>query len=155
VFDIDNSIYTGIFAGGQSFTNQNNTAFITSYPALPHGTPVPWLISYGYGANFANAELADPDGDGMANWQEYWANTNPNDATSKFVVRAATRLLDGRFQVTFSTSTNRFYRVMASTDLATWQTVQDNIPGVNQDVTVIDTTFRPNLTTIYYRVLVF
>lgn len=157
LFDIDNSIYTNIFAGGQSFTNVNKSAFITSYPPLPYGTPVPWLLNNGLvtGGDYTNAEVADFDGDGMANWQEYRANTNPKNATSVFVVRNVTRLVDGRFQITFSTSTNRTYQVMASTDLTTWQTVQDNIAGVNQDVTIIDTRFLPNLTTIYYRVLVY
>ena len=154
-FDVDNSIYTNIVAGGQSFTNVNRSGFVTSYPVLPYGTPVPWLISYGYSGNYTNAELADPDGDGMANWQEYWANTNPKDANSKFVVRGAIRLPNGRFQITFSTSTNRFYRVVSSTDLITWQTVQDNISGISQDVTITDTRFLPDLTAIYYRVLVY
>jgi hypothetical protein len=157
VFDIDNSIYTNVLAGGQSFMDQNSTSFIVNYPVLPHGTPVPWLISYGLvtSDDYTNAELADTDGDGAPNWQEYWANTNPRDSNSRFVVRSAIRLPNGRFQVTFSTSTNRTYRVIASTDLTTWQTVQDNIPGVNQDVSIIDTRYLPNLTTIYYRVLVY
>jgi hypothetical protein len=157
VFDIDNSIYTNILAGGQCFTNENSTSFIVNYPVLPHGTPVPWLISYALvtSNDYTNAELADPDSDGAPNWQEYLANTNPRDSSSVFVVRSATRLPNGRFQVTFSTSTNRTYRLIASTDLTTWQTVQDNIPGVNQDVSIIDTRYLPNLTTIYYRVLVY
>jgi len=154
-FDIDNSIYTNIVAGGQSFTNQNGASFIANYPVLPYGTPVPWLISFGYSGDYTNAELADPDGDGMPNWKEYWSNTNPRDSNSVFVVRSAMRLPNGRFQVTFSTSTNRTYRVMGSADLTSWQTVQDNIPGVSQDVTIVDTRYLPNLTTIYYRVLVY
>jgi hypothetical protein len=127
---------------------------------MPHGTPVPWLITYGYGTPatsnaWALAELADPDGDGMPNWKEYWANTIPTNAASKFAISSLVRQPDGRFRVTFSTSTNRTYRVDASTDLLNWQIVEDNIPGVNQDVTIVDTRFLTNITTIYYRAVVY
>lgn len=157
-FNVDNSIYSNIFAGGQSFTNQNGAAFTAFYPALPFGTPVPWLLQNGLttvGANYTNAEVADTDGDGALNWQEYWANTDPNNPASKFVARGVNRLPDGRFQLTFSTATNRTYKVVASSDLTNWQTVQDNIPGTGQDVSVVDTRYLPNLTAIYYRVQVY
>ncbi len=154
-FDIDNTVYTniGVFVH-PSFRIENTNDFIKSFPVLPYGTPVPWLMSYGFSGNFTNAEVADTDLDGMLNWQEYRANTNPTNALSKFVIRSASRLVDGRWQVTFSTSINRTYRVDASTDLATWQTVQDNIPGINQDVTIIDTRYVPS-SSMYYRVMVY
>jgi hypothetical protein len=152
-FDVDNSLYTN--SGGQSFVFSDTNSFLTPFPVLPYGTPVPWLMSYGYTGNFTNAELLDPDNDGMANWQEYRANTNPRDAASVFVVRQLTRQSDGRFQVTFATSSNRTYQVQASLDLVNWQTVTDNITGFGQDVTLTDTRFLPNVTNILYRVLVY
>ena len=91
----------------------------------------------------------------MPNWKEYWANTIPTNAASVFLIRNLVRQSDGRFWVTFSTSTNRTYRVDASTDLLNWQIVEDNILGVNQDVTVVDTRFLTNITTIYYRAVVY
>jgi hypothetical protein len=155
VFAIDNTIYTN--TGGQYFSVENANSILKPYPVLPHGTPVPWLISLGYvgSSSWVNAELADPDGDGAPNWQEYWANTNPKDKTSKFVIRNVTRLLNGRFQITFSTSTNRTYRVEGSSDLVNWDTVEDGIPGVNQDVTVADTRLIGNVDTVFYRVVVY
>jgi hypothetical protein len=157
-FTNDNTLYTN--TGGQSFRFENTNQFITLFPTMPHGTPVPWLITYGYGTPatsnaWALAELADPDGDGMPNWKEYWANTIPTNAASKFAISSLVRQPDGRFRVTFSTSTNRTYRVDASTDLLNWQIVEDNIPGVNQDVTIVDTRFLTNITTIYYRAVVY
>lgn len=163
-FTNDNSIYTNIFAGGQSFYFATSNTFIKTFPTLPYGTPVPWLISYGlvtnvsYYTNLAvlsGIEASDSDGDGMANWQEYLANTNPTNAASVFEITDVSRQADGRFQVTFTTSTNRTYRVQASTDLLNWQTIQDNIPGINQDVTITDTRFIPNLTNIFYRAVVY
>ncbi len=47
-FDVDNTVYTN--TGNQSFVFEsgNTNAFITVYPVLPYGTPVPWLIEYGF-----------------------------------------------------------------------------------------------------------
>ena len=155
IFDVDNTLYTN--TGGQSFVLEDTNTFEKLYPALPYGTPVPWLISIGYAnpSGWVQAETADPDHDGAPNWQEYLANTLPFNANSKFVIRNLTRLADGRFQVTFSTSTNRTYRVEASTDLSIWEPVEDGIQGVNQDVSVIDDRLIGNLDAIYYRVVVY
>ncbi|HEY5914490.1 MAG TPA: putative Ig domain-containing protein [Verrucomicrobiae bacterium] len=154
LFSIDNTLYTNMNPRAPSFRIENTNDFLKSFPLLPYGTPVPWLISYGYSGNYTNAEVTDTDGDGMLAWQEYRANTNPTNAASKFVVRTMSRLPDGRWQVTFSTSLNRTYRVEASTDLSNWQSVQDNITGINQDVTITDTRYVPT-DTLYYRVLVY
>jgi hypothetical protein len=150
---VDNTLYTN--TGGQSFTIQNSSSFIRNVIPTPYGTPPAWLTSYGITGVAQFTELADTDNDGMANWQEYRANSNPTNAVSRFVVRNVTRLSDGRFQVTFSTSINRYYRVLGSTDLINWQTVQENIPGINGDVSIVDTRYIPNFTQIYYRVMVY
>ncbi len=152
-FDADNSLYTN--GGGQSFVFQNTNSFLKVFPPLPYGTPVPWLMSYGITGNFTNAEVLDSDGDGAPNWQEYRANTNPTNAASVFKIGAVTRLADGRFQVTFSSSTNRIYRVESSADLSNWQLIQDNIVGNNQDINVVDTRYLPNPYPLYYRVRVY
>jgi len=151
-FEVDNSLYTN--SGGQSFVFSDTNSFLKQFPVLPYGTPVPWLMSFGYTGNFTNAELLDPDNDGMANWQEYRANTSPKNAASVFVIRQMTRQSDGRFQLTFSSSINRTYQVQASLDLMNWQIVQDDITGLGQDVTVTDTRFLPGITKIFYLVLV-
>jgi hypothetical protein len=152
-FEIDNTLYTN--PGGQSFLISDTNSFLTSFPPLPHGTPVPWLISYGYSGDFTNAEFLDPDNDGVPNWQEYRANTNPTNAASVFLGGDLSRQSDGRFVVTFRTSTNRSYQVQASRNLVDWEIVQDKITGLGQDVTIIDTRFLPNVTKIFYRMLVY
>ena len=155
LFAVDNSIYTN--TGGQSFIVENANSVTKVYPVLPYGTPVPWLISLGYigTSSWVSAELADPDNDGVPNWQEYRAHTDPRSKTSRFVIRNVTRLPNGRFQVTFSTSSERSYRVEASSDLVYWETVEDGIPGINQDVTVTDTRLIGNPDAIFYRVVVY
>ena len=153
LFAVDNTIYTN--TGGQSFVFETPISpFVTVYSVLPFGTPVPWLIAHGFTNNFAAAELSDPDGDGMLTWQEYQANTDPRDPNSKFVVDGFSQGLDGRYQITFRTSTNRTYRLDSSADLITWQTVQDNIAGTGGDVSFIDTRYIPGATQLFYRVAV-
>jgi hypothetical protein len=70
-------------------------------------------------------------------------------------MRGVYQTLDGRAQVTFSSASNRFYRLEASVDLATWETVEDLIPGVQGDLTVTDTRYVPGADGILYRVLVY
>ena len=105
--------------------------------------------------NLAAAEISDPDNDGVLTWQEYQANTNPRDGNSKLVIRSVVKGSDGRHQITFSTSTARSYRVLASSDLVNWQIVEENIEGIGADVTVIDDRFIPGTTQMYYRVQVY
>jgi len=150
---VDNTIYTN--TGGQSFVFENTNSFVVGYTNLPYGTPIPWLIAHGFTGNFSAAELSDPDGDGVLTWQEYQANTDPRDPNSKFIITGQDIALDGRNEITFISSSNRTYRVDASTDLFNWQTVEDFIPGTGSGITVTDTRYLPALTQIYYRVAVY
>ncbi|HZR20344.1 MAG TPA: putative Ig domain-containing protein [Verrucomicrobiae bacterium] len=153
VLDVDNSLYSN--TGGQSFVFENTNAFVSYFPALPHGTPILWLRSYGFTGDYTNDELLDPDNDGLANWQEFRANTNPRNAASAFLVNSVQRFSDGRYQISFTTSTNRLYRVEASNDLKSWRTVQDQIPGISTNVAVVDKSYVPDGTNIFYRAVVY
>ncbi len=49
----------------------------------PLGTPEWWLKAYGLtNGGFATAELGDKDNDGLPNWEEYIADTNPTNESS-------------------------------------------------------------------------
>jgi hypothetical protein len=155
-FDVDNTIYTN--TGNQSFGFENTNAFITVYPALPYGTPVPWLIGYGFTDSTAWAadETNDLNGNGLMVWQDYVAGLNPTNASSVFAVQnLAPTGPAGKYQVTFSTALNRTYRVETSSDLLTWQTLQDGVAGTGSNVTVTDTRFLPATTPAFYRVVVY
>jgi hypothetical protein len=152
-FVVDNSIYTN--TGGQSFVLETNKVFVTGYPVLPFATPVPWLIAHNFSGNFAAAELSDPDADGVVTWQEYQANTDPRDPNSRFFVRSLVRGLDGRYQITFPTALNRFYRVVSSSDLINWVVIEDNIQGTGADVTIGDERFLAGSVQLFYRLVVY
>jgi hypothetical protein len=156
VFAFDNSIYTN--TGGQSFKVANTNAFITVYPALPHGTPVPWLIQYGFtnASAWVRDETNDVDGNGLMIWQDYVAGLNPTNRSSVFAVQnVSATSLPGEFQITFQTSLNRTYRVDTSSDLFDWQTLQDGIAGTGGAVTVTDSRGLPSTVAAYYRVAVY
>jgi len=152
ILTIDNTIYTN--TGGQSFV-MLNTNYLAAYPVLPFGTPVPWLMANGFTSNFTVAETSDPDGDGVPTWQEYRGNTNPRDASSKFILRELSNDIYGRYQITFSTSVNRNYRVETSADLINWEIVEEDIAGINADVTVLDHRYQPWITQVFYRAVAY
>jgi hypothetical protein len=153
VLEVDNSIYGN--TGGQSFAFENSDSVLKFYPALPQGTPVLWLQSFGYSGDYTNAENLDPDGDGVPNWQEFRANTNPTNAASVFGLRSVVQRADGRYVVTFSTATNRIYRVDASSNLVNWRTVLDQIAGTDGDTSVVDAAYVPYGSPIFYRAVVY
>jgi hypothetical protein len=154
VFGVDNTIYTN--TGNQTFGLENTNAFVTVYPVLPFGTPVPWLIQYGF-ANPASWVAAETitDSNGRLFWQDYVAGLNPLNASSVFtVLNVSPSGSPGGYQITFTTALNRTYRVETSTDLLTWQTLQDGIAGTGGNVTVSDNHILPGTTQKYYRVAV-
>ena len=155
VFEVDNTLYTNTGRQTFAFDLTNRAAFVTNFPVLPYGTPVPWLMAHGFPSNWAAAETNDFDLDGMLTWQEYRANTDPRDRTSRFVLRDLYQAPDRRFHITFSTALNRNYQVESSSDLVNWEVVEDNLAGTGADLTVTDTRYLPDLKEIFYRVLVY
>jgi hypothetical protein len=153
VFSVDNSIYTNMVPTGQRFTNENFAQFITVYPpAPPHGTPIPWLMYYGFKTNFAAAELIATNG--LPVWQAYLAGLNPTNAASRFGVWTA--FAPGQMpQILFSTVATRTYRVETATSLGSWSVLRDNIPGTGGYILFIDNRVLSGVNAVYYRVSVY
>ncbi len=88
-------------------------------------------------------------------WQDYVAGLNPTNASSVFaVLNVSPATPPANYQITFTTALNRTYRVDTSTDLLTWQTLQDGIAGTGGNVTVSDNRNLSGITQVYYRVMV-
>jgi alpha-tubulin suppressor-like RCC1 family protein len=156
-FVVNTNIYSNNIPGyfGQTMSN-NVSGMVTNLPVLPYGTPAAWLIANGFTTPSAwtNDETLDSDGDGMLNWQEYQANTNPNDPKSRLAITSVVQSTnDGRWQLTFRSALNRDYQVQATTNLFNWRVVQDGITGTGTNITVIDATFVPSSQT-FYRLMV-
>jgi hypothetical protein len=154
-FAVDNTIYTNT-AGTNfyGFTLQGTNAFTTVYAVTPpHGTPIPWLIGYGFTNNFAAAELLDPNGNGLAVWQDYLAGLNPLDPHSIFGVKIAS--LPNPPQIVFSTVLGRTYRIdWAVSPNGDWTVLRDGIAGTGGDVIFTDERNLSGVSAIYYRVVV-
>jgi hypothetical protein len=75
-----------------------------------------WLASYGLPSN-GSADYVDSDNDGMNNWQEYLAGTNPTNASSVFKITSAQMISGPQFVVHWSSVSNRLYDVMRATNL--------------------------------------
>ena len=80
-----------------------------------NGTPHWWLAQYGLtnsGATFDQAETNDFDSDGLNNWQEYIAGTDPTNAVSVLKAAQTTRNV-----ISWSAVSGRIYSVYWSTNL--------------------------------------
>jgi len=155
LFALDNTLYTNT-AGTNfyGFTLTNASSFITVYPTPPpHGTPIPWLISYGFTTNFAAAELEDLNGNGLEVWQDFIAGLNPRGTNAIFAAQMSSS--QNAPQITFNTAANRTYRIdwAASLD-GTWLVLRDGIAGTGGAVTFTDLRDLSTVGTVFYRVAV-
>ncbi len=155
-FSVDNTIYTNMLPNGQSFVLQNGTNFITSYPPPPpHGTPIPWLLAYGFTTNFAAAELSAPNHNGLAVWQDYLAGLNPIDPNSKFSVQLGGPPPLVQPVITFSTVVGRTYRLETATTLNNWSVLRDGFSGTGGNLSFTDLRNLSGVSAVYYRVAVY
>jgi hypothetical protein len=87
-----------------------------------------WLASYGLPSN-GSADYLDSDNDGMNNWQEYLAGTNPTNASSVFKITSAQAVSGTQLVVRWSSVSNRLYDVTRATNLVTGIGAFVPVPG--------------------------
>jgi hypothetical protein len=119
----------------------------------PQITSVEWRTNF-FGSldNPLAADNSDPDGDGVPNWAEYLAGTNPTNALSRLQLLAPTVQVDGSTVLSWLSAPNKVYALETAPDLSNtnWTVLQSNILG-NGDVVKVPYT---NATAIarFYRV---
>ncbi|MBA4387176.1 MAG: hypothetical protein C0404_04285, partial [Verrucomicrobia bacterium] len=100
-----------------------------------------WKILYfGSATGPGTGALDDPDGDGMTNYAEWVAGTNPASAGSRFQC-SVFGVQGGAFRLGFQTVIGRTYGVLAKSDLAgtsPWVVVSNGIAGTGGYVEVTD-----------------
>jgi hypothetical protein len=111
-----------------------------------------WLQSYGFPTD-GSADNADPDLDGMNNWQEWIAGTDPTNPASLLRMLSPIVQVPGLL-LAWTSNTNRTYFLERATNLTTpsaFLLIQSNLPGKTSSTTFTDTN-PPPATTLFYRV---
>ena len=131
----------------------SNSTMSIAFSAITtsNNTPIWWLeqnqlTNLGY----ETESTLDQDGDTMAAWEEYIADTDPNDIASLFHITDMTET--GNRSITFSSSTGRLYTIRTATNLLApvWQ-INAIVNGSNSVTTITDPSSSD---TIFYRITV-
>lgn len=104
-----------------------------------------WRYARFTGEQLDNSELSgesgDPDADGMSNWREYVAGTDPTNPASLFLIDGLP--VPGRYRVRFRSAANRLYTLRWTTNLmdGVWFTTlgQVRVAGTGGPVELSDT----------------
>lgn len=123
-------------ASNSTGTDTRTLVLTVSAGVDAYGIPNSWKIQY-FGSTNAvgSGALDDPDHDGMNNYQEYRAGTNPNDPASRFQVSGFRRQEGGTSGTSLVLSwlsvTGKFYTIQKSTNLMNGfaTAIQTGIPG--------------------------
>ena len=112
-----------------------------SFTVTENSPVISWrLLHFGTSENTGNAaDIADPDGDGWTNHQEFISGTHPLDRASLLKIDQM-QAVGINMQLSFPTVVGKTYRVERSDTLAeaSWQTVQDNIAGTGGTLQATD-----------------
>ncbi|MEI8289330.1 MAG: thrombospondin type 3 repeat-containing protein [Verrucomicrobiota bacterium] len=113
-----------------------------------------WAQQYGLTTD-GSADFVDTDGDGMNNYQEFIAGTNPTNTASALVMSSAVPLsTPSRVMVKWKSVNTRNYYLLRSTDLGAqpgFTVIQSNIVGQNGTTIFFDYT-ATNGGPYFYRV---
>jgi subtilisin family serine protease len=124
--DQTNSLSVG---GSTSFTG--NYTFVD---ANHNGISDAWEMTY-FGSVASNRTMeTDTDHDGMTDYAEFIAGTNPTNAASRFWISGGTIQNNRLLQIQWAVATNRLYRVSASKDLKTWLPVTGWLQASNSQI---------------------
>ena len=116
--------------GGLITTRTRNTS------SWSDAIPDAWRLRH-FGAlnNLLSAANADADGDGIPNWAEFRAGTDPNDSSSGLQLRAP-GLVSGGPRLRWPTAVGKTYVVEVSTALVSpnWVAIATGIVGNGRDI---------------------
>jgi hypothetical protein len=89
-----------------------------------------WALQYGLPTD-GSADFLDSDGDGMSNWQEWIAGSNPTNATSALIMSSPVTNAVG-LQISWQSANGKLYYLQRATNLAAspaFSSIRSNIYG--------------------------
>lgn len=133
-----------------SVTSEVATLTLSNGDCDGDGLPDSWELANGLQPTNPNDRDADPDQDGMSNWEEYIAGTDPHNRQSYLKVAIAPAV---PATLSFVAVAGKSYTVEYTDGLSpiVWHTLQDvPAPPVTRTETVTDSSPNPNRR--YYRI---
>jgi hypothetical protein len=97
---------------------------------------------------------ADPDHDGMNNYQEFWAGTDPLDSNSFFAIKSLVVTVGGFAQISWESVAGKTYTVQYSDDAKTWSSLGSSITSDGATTSTSDSTSIQQAQHRIYRVFV-
>lgn len=110
-----------------------------------------WELAHGLNPKVADGAL-DPDGDGLSNVQEYWADTDPQDGASRFMLSVGLDAVGPWLEFVAKSNHTYSLQVLPSVGDGTWQHYLDfGTRPVTQTLRIPETNTLPNVR--FYRLI--
>jgi hypothetical protein len=96
---------------------------------------------------------ADPDQDGMSNFAEFWAGTDPLDANSALRIDNVLLISGGQAQIRWQTVAGKTYVIQYSSNLTSWTSLGSPVLGDGSIAALIDPASITNIGQRFYRLV--
>ncbi len=146
---VDSTLATVLYQPLSPPFNSVNQPVAKISPGIPT-IPESWQI-----AHFGHTGVDpndDPDHDGMSNYAEYLAGTDPLDPNSYFAIKSLVILDGGHAEIHWQTVEGRMYTVLYSDDLLTWHALGTPMKGDDSMFSTTDPTSTEQAPHRNYRV---
>ncbi|PYL00280.1 MAG: hypothetical protein DME19_05660 [Verrucomicrobia bacterium] len=103
----------------------NFTGKYTFFDANTNGISDSWERNYFSSVSTNRTQLTDTDGDGMTDYAEFIAGTDPNNASSVLELTPPAAQSNGNLRFDWPSVPGRAYRLEMSADLVVWTPLSD------------------------------